>query len=73
MPLSLIVRQCVICGADISRRHPRAMVCSDPCAAEREHRRYEDDRERITARQRDYNRRKAADVREARLRRFSEA
>ena len=60
-----------ICGVDIRRRHPRAKVCSDPCAAEREHRRYESDHQRITARQRDYNRRKTAEVREARLLRFS--
>ena len=60
----------MICGADISRRHQRAMICSDLCSAEREYRRYESDHQRITARQRDYNRRKTVEMREARMLRF---
>lgn len=43
------------------------------CAGELEYRRYENDHEQITARQRAYNRRKTAVVRDARLLRFNGA
>jgi len=61
---------CLICGGEMTHRHPSAKVCSLSCALERDESYYRLNRAVILAKQRLYNRRQAALLAEDRKRRF---